>query len=328
MALYWFVIKRAIVSIPLIFLIIVVNFAIIHLAPGDPVDFMVSGMEAVGLPPGYLEELRAKFGLDKPLHEQLLIYIYNVLRGDLGYSFIFRRPVLDIILSALGSTLLLTVTGFLISITLGIFIGIKCAEKPYSVFDNVASTSSLLIWSMPLFWLGMMLLLVFALYLGYFPAGGMYDVHATGYQRTLSVIRHLTLPAVCLGLGQFAVMTRFTRASMLEVLRSDYITTAWSKGCSPRTVYYRHAFRNALLPITTLLALRIRGLFMGSVVVETVFSWPGLGGLLYDSIMRRDFTLIMAIFIVYALLTIVSTLLSDLVYGYLDPRIRLESRAS
>jgi len=317
--------SRLIVAFPLILSTIIINFTIVHLAPGSPVDYMLSGAISGlpgGIPPGYLEAMKAKFGLDKPLHEQLVLYIVNVLKGDLGFSFVYNRPVIQVITEALPATLLLTISGFVVGVCLGLITGVKSSERPYSLTDNVVTTSSLWLWSVPIFWLGMMMLLLFSFQLNLFPAQGMSDPGVKGFEYYLSVASHLFLPVATLGVAQFALYTRFTRASMLEILSKDYITTARSKGCSRRAIYYYHALRNALLPIVTVLGLRVPHLLMGSVLVETVFAWPGLGRLLFESISRRDYPIIQGIFLIFSIITIVANLLMDVTYGYLDPRIR------
>jgi peptide/nickel transport system permease protein len=279
-------------------------------------------MEAWGIDPAFIQSIRAAYGLDKSIPEQLLIYMWKALRLDLGYSFTYHQPVFEVILSKLGNTLILTCSAFSIALILGVLSGIKSAEKPYSKTDKINTVVSLFFWSMPGFWFGTMLLLFFSVYFNFFPVGGISAIGSQGIQRVLSILHHLVLPALTLGLGGYALYSRFMRASMLEVLRMDYIKTAWSKGCTPRMVYYKHAFRNSLLPLVTLVGMRLPALFMGSVLVETVFTWPGLGMLLYDSIKERDYNLIMAIFIIYSILMIVCNFIVDVVYSYLDPRIR------
>jgi len=306
-------------AIPLIMVIICINFAIMHLAPGDPVDFLVSGME--GASSEYVRMLKTKYGFDRPLIDQLLIYLLNIMQGDFGYSFYYHDSVFSVIMSRLSATLLLTFASLLIEL-LGVYLGVLASKKPYSLTDNAVTLLTLVTFNMPYFWLGMILILFFGLYLGAFPISGMSTIGTTGLDYHLSVAWHLTLPAVTLGLGRLALYTRYTRASMLEVLREDYITTAWAKGCSERLVYYKHALRNALIPIVTIVMLRMPMLFTGATLVETVFGWPGLGRLFYEAIFRRDFNLLMAEFILVSILTIAFNLLADVCYAYLDPKVR------
>ncbi|MBQ03939.1 hypothetical protein CL673_04400 [Candidatus Bathyarchaeota archaeon] len=312
---------RLLQAIPLIFIIITINFVIMQLAPGDPVDFLVSGLE--GVPSGYLDMVKAKYGFDKPMHEQLIIYMSNLLRGEFGFSFYFQQPVIKTMIPALRNTLLLTGTSLIIELS-GIILGIIASKKVYSLTDNVITVSTLVTFNMPYFWLAILFLLIFGLHLGLFPITGMYTIGTTGMEKIYSMMWHLVLPATCLSIGRIALYTRYTRASMLEVLKLDYITTAWAKGCSERTILFRHAFRNALIPIVTVITLRLRMLFTGAVLVETVFAWPGMGRLIYDSIFRRDYNVIMANFLVIAIITILLNILADIIYAYVDPRVRYQ----
>ena len=314
-----FVARRLLMAIPIVFVVIVINFTIIHLAPGDPVRILVSD---VGAPPEYIEMVRREMGLDKPIYEQLLIYVGRMLLGDFGYSYTWNQPVFSVLLGRVGATFLLMFTAFLISLALGIVLGVTSSKRPYSLTDNLITTSSLVVYSMPNFWVGMIFLIVFCLHLGLFPTHGMVTVGATGINSVLQILWHLFLPAMALGLSETASLCRFTRSGILEVLRQDYILTARAKGCDERTVFYRHALRNSLLSIVTILGLRVRMWFTGSVLIETVFAWPGIGRLLYDSIFARDFNMLMAIFIVVAILTILGNLFADVAYALVDPRIR------
>jgi peptide/nickel transport system permease protein len=290
-------------------------------APGDPVDFLVSGLEAV--PEGYLDLVKAKYGYDKPMHEQLYIYMIKLLQGDFGFSFYFHQPVLNVLIPALKNTLILTLASFLIELT-GIVLGVIASKRVYSLTDNLITVLTLVTFNMPYFWLAMMFLLIFGLRLGWFPITGMYTIGTIGTQKLISTLWHLALPAVCLSIGRIALYTRYTRASMLEILKLDYITTAWAKGCDEQTVMYNHAFRNALIPIVTVVALRLRTLFTGAVLVESVFAWPGMGRLVFDSISRRDYNIIMANFLIISVITILSNLLADILYAYVDPRVRYQ----
>jgi peptide/nickel transport system permease protein len=315
-----YLIKRLIISVPLVLIIMILNFTIIHLAPGDPVAFMISGVEF--LTPAVYEAQRAKLGLDKPLYVQLYIYLSNLIRGDWGFSYTYRRPVIDIIMSRVPNTLLLTISSYIVSAFLGVATGVIASKKPYGRIDNIISTFSLVTWSMPYFWMGLIFLLVFGLYTGWFPIHGMYEVGLTGMEKTINILWHLVLPASCLALGRFANLTRLSRASMLEEIRKDYIITAWGKGLDERVVYYKHAFRNALLPIVTVLALKLRDLFSGSLLIETIFGWPGIGTLTYDSILSRDYNMLIGVFLIISIITILANLIADISYAYLDPRIR------
>ena len=312
-----FVVGRIAQIIPLILITISINFVLIRLAPGDPIDMLLSDPDA---PSGYADELRAAHGLDKPIPTQFIIYMRKVITGDFGYSFFYNLPVVNIILERLAATLVLTLTAFIISLVLGILFGIVASINPYSMADNILSTTSMIVWAMPSFWVAMLLIIIFSVRLDLFPITGMISPGATN--RTLDILYHLVLPATALGIGGMAEYTRMTRANMLEEMGKDYITFAWSKGCTEKTVYFRHAFRNALLPVVTSLGLRLRFLFSGAALTEIVFGWPGIGRLLNESIFRRDYYMITSIFIMISLITLFSSLLADIMYSYADPRIR------
>lgn len=315
-----FMFRRILVAIPLIFVILLINFAIIRAAPGDPA-IIVAGPDA---PAGYVMQVRKEMGLDKPIPEQLFIYIRDVLRGDLGYSWEWRRDVLGLILERLGATLLLMSVSMVISIVVGIFVGVMSSKKPFSKQDNITQVLSLIFASMPTFWTGMVVILIFGLYLGLFPTQGMMTIGLRGLDQWLDVAWHLILPATVVGLSRLALYSRLVRSSMLEVLGQDYILTAWSKGCSERTVFYKHALRNALLPIVTRIGMMLQSLFTGTVLVEVVFSWPGIGTLTFGSINSRDYNTVLSIFLIVSIITILGNLIADMLYFYVDPRTRKE----
>jgi len=307
-------------AIPLFFAIIIINFVIIHFAPGDPASRLAGEFADAN----YLNMIREKFGLNKPLYEQLALYIYNVLRGDFGYSFYYEQPVIKIIESTLPNTLLLMGPSLLMASLVGLFLGVVSSRKPYSVTDNTVTVFSLVGYSLPIFWLGQVLLIAFSLDLGWFPSAGMASVRVdqVGLAYVADVVWHLFLPSVVLVVWQLALLSRLTRASMLEVFREDYIITARAKGLPERTVIYKHALRNALLAVVTVIGVNVQYMFAGAVLTETVFSWPGIGRLFYNAIFARDYPLLMGMFIIISLAVIVSNLIVDLLYGYLDPRIR------
>lgn len=315
-----YALKRVLQAIPLIFVVIVLNFILVHAAPGDPIFFIAGEFGD----PEYYEMMRADFGLDKPIYEQLTIYVANVLRGNLGRSFFFRQPVMQVIAERIPATLLLMGTSFVLASLLGMVVGVIASSKPYSIKDNLITAGALMGYSLPVFWLAQMLLIFFALWLGIFPAQGMTSlrVNLTGIEYVLDVLRHLMLPATSLAVYHLALISRLTRASMLEVLQEDYITTAYSKGLSERRIVYRHALRNALLPVVTVMGMNLGFMIAGAVLTETVYTWPGLGRLMYDSIYTRDYPLLMGLFIVISISVIVANLVTDVVYGMLDPRIR------
>jgi peptide/nickel transport system permease protein len=316
-----FVIRRVLEAIPLLIGVIIVNFTIINLAPGDPVTAMIGDFPA---PPEYEAALRARLGLDQPLWQQLLNYMGGVLTGDLGYSFANRRPVFDIILERAGNTLILTVTALVSAAAAGILLGVSAARRPGSWRDMLVTSVSLLGFSIPVFWLGQLLILLFAVHLQMLPAQGMVSVRlrAEGFAWFLDLLWHLILPAFALGMRYLVSTARLTRASILEAMGSDYITTALAKGASLNRVLYRHALPNALLPVATSIGYNFGYVLAGSALVETVFAWPGLGRLLFDAMLARDTPVILGVFLASAFMAVLANLITDLIYGWIDPRMR------
>ena len=315
-----YVARRVLQTIPLLLGVIVIAFALAHLAPGDPV-YVFAGEAASE---EYLNKLREHLGLNRPLYEQLVIYIVTVIQGDLGRSFVYNQPVLNVILDRLPATLLLTGVATLFSFALGIVLGVISSKKPYSITDNIITIICLSGYSVPVFWFAQTLILVLSVGLGWFPVQGMVAVREemTGISYIFDVAHHLFLPALTLTLARLALTARLTRASMLEVCGQDFITTAWSKGLDENTVFYRHVLRNALLPVTTVLGLETGTMVAGAVLTETVFGWPGMGRLVYDAIITRDYPVLMGNFIVLSVSVVILNLITDLSYGILDPRIR------
>jgi len=300
--------------------VIVVTFIIVHLAPGDPVQVLAGE----GATQEYIEMMRERLGLNKPLYEQLAIYVATVLRADLGYSFVHGQPVLQVVLERVPATLLLMSTALAVSSTLGVSLGVISSKNPYSVKDNVTTSVSLLGYSLPVFWLAQILIMLFGVRLGWFPIQGIMSVREelTGFPHVLDVVHHLVLPVIALGVFNLALVTRMTRASMLEVLKEDFVVTAWSKGLDENAVLYRHALRNALLPVVTIIGLNLGHMLAGAVLTETVFGWPGMGRLMYDAISSRDYPVLVGNFIIVSIAVVTANLITDLVYGFLDPRIR------
>jgi len=312
--------RRTMQAIPLLFVTITINFIIIKSAPGDPTHVLLGETANEE----FIQAMRAKFGLDKPLYVQYITYVSRVVQGDLGYSLLKSQSVTSLILGRFPATVLLVSTSMFIAILLGILLGVAASKRPYSLIDNLASGISVFGVSTPTFWFGQMLLIVFAIYLGLFPVAGMTTAKAelTGLEYLLDVVHHLALPASALAAFHLGFVTRLTRASMLEVLGQDFIVTAYSKGLNDRTVTYKHALRNALLPVTTYTGVSFAMLFAGAVLIETVFSWPGMGRLLYDSLRMRDYPVVLGIFVFISLIVTISNILVDVIYGVLDPRIR------
>ena len=301
--------------------IIVLGFALLHLAPGDPVDVLAGEFGTAS--PEYLMQLRHEFGLDRPLSIQLLTYFENVLQLNLGFSQRNNMTVLDLILSRLPATLLLMTTSIALSFFAGLVLGVAAARRVNKLADNLISVFALLCYAIPLFWLGLMAIVLFTVKLGLLPGDGMFTIGADygwfGY--TLDVARHLILPAASLALFHMAVYTRLMRASMLEVYSLDYVRTARAKGLTQRRVALAHVLPNAILPMVSMVGVQIGPMLGGAVLVETVFGWPGLGRLAFDAILQRDYNLLLGILLFSSMLVVVTNFVIDLVYGWLDPRI-------
>lgn len=301
--------------------IAVLNFFLIHAAPGDPA--LVLAGEAGAADEQMIAQLRARFGLDQPLYVQLWAYVSNILTLDLGYSFRQGAPVLDLILERLPATLLLTLSAFAISLTLGIALGVAASARVGKLSDSLLTTLALLFYATPLYWAALMAVLVFSVQLGWLPGFGYETVGAnyTGLARMGDILVHLILPATTLGLFFMAVYMRMTRASMLEVSQMDFVKTAKAKGLSGPVIRRRHILRNAILPVVTLAGLQAGQLIGGAVLTETVFAWPGIGRLMFESLAARDYNTILGVFLVSAAMVIVFNILTDLIYRLVDPRI-------
>jgi len=276
--------------------------------------------------PEYIQAMTEKYGLDKSLPEQLVIFLSNIFRGDFGKSIKYDRPVLELIFSRLSATLLLMGTAVTLSIVIGLFLGIISARKPYSLTDNLATSFSLFARSLPIFWLAQIILLLFAFYLGWFPTGGMTDLRHTytGIAYVFDVLRHLFLPALTICLLRMAVTARLTRTSMIEVLSQDYIITAKAKGVSERRLLLKHALRNALRPVITITGISLGTIIAGATMTEIVFSWPGIGRLVYEAVLDRDYPILMGMYIFIALSIIIANFITDIVYALYDPRVRYQ----
>lgn len=318
-----FILSRFLQAIPMILGVVVVNFTLIHLAPGDPITALVGDFPA---PPEYIAQMKARYGLDDPIYVQLYEYITNVAQGDLGHSFAKRQAVTEVLMSRMWNTLLITFTALVFSSIIGVILGVIAARRPYSGTDNAISTVGLIGYSMPVFWAGQLLILVFAVKVGILPAQGMRDPRSLdpeGFKGIVDVAKHMILPAIALSLNTIAIGTRITRASMLEVMDREFITTARAKGVPEGTVRVKHALRNALIPVVTVIGYQAGFLFAGSALVETVFGWPGIGRLLFESVLLRDYPVLMGVFLLTSTTVLIMNLLTDIAYGYLDPRIRM-----
>jgi peptide/nickel transport system permease protein len=296
----------------------VIVFLVLHLAPGDPAEIML-GAQATQ------EDrlrLRGALGLDDPLHVQYGRWLGHVVRGDLGRSLWMRRPVLGEVLVRLQATLILTGTALFLSSIGGVALGILSATRPNSLLDRASAVASLFGASMPVFWLGIVLMVIFSLTLGWLPASGMYAPYGGGDLGDL--LRHLVLPALTLAAASVTIVARLTRSAMLEVLGQDYIRTARAKGLVERHVIVRHALKNALVPIVTVIGVQAGYLLGGAVLTETVFAWPGVGTLMVQGILARDIPLVQGCVLVVALTFVLVNLFVDTLYVWLDPRIRYE----
>ncbi|MFY7780383.1 MAG: ABC transporter permease [Tagaea sp.] len=318
-----YVVRRLIQTVPVVLGVVIVNFLLLQLAPGDLATVLAG--EAGGAPKEYIDQLRARFGHDQPVYIQLFNYLRNLIVLDLGYSFRQSAPVFDLLMQRLWPTLLLMVCTLVLSLGFGILMGLLAALWVRTWKDNAISVAAIIVYATPLFWVGLMLILVFSIRLDWFPTSGMEDVVAfhEGWARVADIAHHLVLPTLTLSLFYLALYARLMRASMLEQRGLDYVVTARAKGQSERRITTRHVFRNALLPVVTMAGVQTGGLIGGSVVVESIFAWPGLGQLAYQSLFARDYTLLLGIFFLSAVLVVVVNLIVDVVYVFLDPRIRI-----
>lgn len=316
-----FVLRRLVQVVPVVLAIAAMNFLLLHMAPGDAADILSGQMGHATLE--FTQQIRHEFGLDRPLHEQFLIYIGKLLVFDLGISHLQQLPVIDLILDRLPATLILMVAAISIAVVAGIGLGVGAARREGTLADNAISVSALIVYATPSFWLGLMLIVLFSIKLDVLPSGGMMQIGAglTGLAHALDVAWHLILPATTLGLFYVAIYTRLMRASMLEVYGLDFIVTARAKGLSEASVAWTHAVRNALLPVVTLAGVQVGHLLGGSILVETVFGWPGLGRLVFDALLQRDLNLLLGILFVSSVVVVFANLVVDLIYGLLDPRI-------
>ena len=318
-----FLAQRLLKLVLLTFALVVVNFLLIHAAPGDPASVMAGQSGAAD--ERYLAQLREQFGLDRPLAEQLWIYVSRVATLDLGVSHRMQRPVADLILERLPATLLLSVTAFAFAVAAGIAMGAAAATRAGTVWDSLITALSMVFYCTPLFWTGLLLVLLFSVTLNWLPSFGMSTVGAdyTGLRAALDVAEHLVLPALTLGLFYLAVYARLTRSSVLEVADQDFVKTARAKGVGERRILCRHVLRNALLPVVTLAGIQAGHLIGGSILVETVFAWPGIGSLAFDALLQRDYELLLGVFLCTSVIVMLFNLLTDLLYLVIDPRVQM-----
>lgn len=319
-----FIARRLVKAVFVLLAIVVLNFFLIRAAPGDPAAVMAG--EAGAADEKFLEQLEERFGLNKPLHEQLYIYVSGIVTLDMGYSYRQQEPVAKLIFERLPATLILTGTAFMISILLGVLLGALAAARVGRWTDSAITVLALVFYATPLFWIALMAILLFSVKLGWLPAFGMVSVGAgyTGFEYALDVAQHLVLPALTLGLFFMAIYTRMTRASMLEVFDQDFVKTARAKGVNPGRITRVHVLRNAILPVITLAGIQAGQIVGGAVLTETVFAWPGIGRLMFDALLQRDYNLLLGIFFVSSAMVILFNLITDVVYTFVDPRIEMK----
>ena len=312
-----YILRRLLLVIPLLLAVSLLTFFLINLAPGDPIATRF-GMNMNNLEPERIEEIREELGLNDPLPVQYLRYVNDLLHGDMGRSLTTHRPVSEEILARLPATIQLTLAAMLFVVLVAIPLGVISAIKRGSLVDNLSMGGALLGVSMPSFWFGIMLMLLFSLHLGWLPTGGRGDGTLAGS------LKALILPAITLGTGMMGLVARLSRSSMLEVLDQDYMRTARAKGLASHVVLLRHGLRNALIPVITVIGLQFAGLLGGAVIVETIFAWPGMGRLAVNAISRRDYPVIMGTVLVFSVVFVLANLLVDILYTFIDPRIHYE----
>ena len=315
------IVNRLVYAFVLLFAVLVLNFTLMHLAPGDVADTISQSMG--GADEELLIEIRKDYGLDQPYYQQLATYIGKVLRFDLGHSFFFNEPVSKLVLERVPATLLLVITAQILALLLGVVLGVYSARKPNGMMSHFVTFFALFGYSAPVFWTGILLLIAFSLHIPLFPVAGMRDVTIEGnfWIHAIDVMKHMILPVVTLASIFLALYSRLARATMIETLGTDFVRTARAKGLPERQVVYKHALRNSLSPVVTLAGLQFSAVVSGAVLVEAVFSWPGLGTLAFQSIIARDTPTILGILFFSALVVIIGNLLTDLALRFVDPRV-------
>jgi peptide/nickel transport system permease protein len=313
-----YILRRLLIAIPSLLGISIVLFVVLALAPGDPFSELATNPN---VPPEVQAALRAKFGLDDPIHLRYLHWLNAMLHGDWGFSFVSRMNVDTLILQRLPATLYVIGSAQILALLIAIPVGVYAATKPYSLFDQVANTLAFVGFSLPTFFTGILFILIFSVTLDWLPFVYTTDIKATGIHWMLEMIRQAIMPVAVLGLFQAASMTRFVRSAMLDVIRLDYVTTARAKGLGQAKVIVKHVMRNAMIPVVTLIALQMPAVFGGAIVTEQIFRIPGIGSLLISSILSNDTPVVMAVTFVFACLVVLFNLIADVLYGWLDPRI-------
>jgi peptide/nickel transport system permease protein len=313
-----YILRRLLIAVPSLLGISIVLFTVLALAPGDPFEELATNPN---VPPEVRMQLRASLGLDDPVWQRYWHWLTSMLQGDWGFSFISRLDVDTLIWQRFPVTIAVIGLSQLVALAIALPVGILAAVKPYSWFDRIASTLSFIGFSLPTFFTGLLFILFFSIYLDWFPFVFQSEINATGWAWWVAQFKQSIMPIMVLGLAQAASWMRYVRSSVLDVVRLDYVTTARSKGLKERVVILKHVVRNALIPVVTLVALQMPGIFGGAIVTEQIFRIPGIGSLLIDSILRNDTPVIMAVTFVFAILVVAFNLIADLLYGWLDPRI-------
>lgn len=310
-----YLVRRTLGAIPLLLGVAVLSFVFMQLAPGGP-DTLYARLPR--MTDEKLAAIRASLGLDQPMHIQLFYWLRNLAQGDLGTSYVQRRPVWSVIWDVFPNTVVLMVAGLAIALVVSLLFGVISAVRPYGFFDNISAGIFYFGLAMPVFWFGLMLQILFAVRLGWLPSAGMHSPQDDSFS---DLLRHLALPAFTIAIGSIATWSRYVRASTIETLGEDYVRTARAKGLGEGSVLSRHVLRNSLTPFVTVVSIDIPLYLTGAVLTETVFSWPGMGRLFYDSLTKRDYPVLMGILLLGAVLIIIGNLIADLLYGWLDPRV-------
>jgi peptide/nickel transport system permease protein len=319
-----YIIKRLLLSVPLVLGIVTATFFLSHLAPGDPMDMYLEPQRQRQVDPEVIELLRAKYGLDQPIHVQYVAWLKNVVRGDFGESFRHRRPVKDMLVEAVPYTIQLTILAILLDALIGITMGIISAVKQYTKLDKTVTVGSLIVYAIPSFWLALMLIMAFSVNLGWFPTSQTRSMNyedLTMIGKILDRLWHLVLPVFVLGIAGAAGTARYMRNRLLEVLNEEYIVAARARGFHERTVIAKHALRNAMIPIITIYGMSLPFLLGGATIIETIFAWPGMGRLTVGAVSGRDYPIIMATTTIAAVLTVLGNLMADVTYAAVDPRV-------
>ena len=318
---FGFALRRLLLAIPLLLGVAIINFLLIKLAPGDPAIILVGDYPA---PPEYIAKIHADFGLDQPVWVQLVSYLGQILRGNLGYSFANRQPVATLLFDRLGATLALTMTALVLSSIVGVLVGVLAAWRQGGATDRIVQGISLTSYSVPDFWLGQMLIIVFAVTLGWLPSQGAQSLRSPGegFAAFADRLRYLLLPACALSVRYLALIARITRSTLIDVLSAEFILASRSRGASERVVLFTHALRNAAAPVVTVIGYNLGFVLAGSALIESVFAWPGIGRLLRESIAARDYPVMLGILLLVSATVVLANLLTDIVHQMIDPRVR------